>query len=123
MMKVLMTKEFYKWAKKRNIPGESLLAAAREIEEGCFETQLGNNLLKKRIAFTGQGKRGSGRSIVCFKQDDRTIFMFGFAKNEKDTLSPKELKAFKLLAKEMVNIPLSGINSLVKEGVFVEVQR
>ena len=78
-----MTKQFSKWASKRNIPENELYKALEEIKGGNFEANLGSHLYKKRIRFKGKGKSGSGRTIVCYKKDDRAIYIHGFAKNEK----------------------------------------
>jgi len=90
-----MTKHFSKWASKQNIPASELFTALTEIQGGKFEANLGGNVYKKRIRFDGQGKSGSGRTIICYKKGDIAIFVHGFAKNEKSNLSKKELYAFK----------------------------
>ena len=42
-------------------------------------------------------------------------------KNEKSTLSPKELKAFKELSKVLLGLSIKQINTAVKNGDFIEV--
>lgn len=98
VMQRLMTKHFAKWARKQKIPKDKLSEALGEIENGNFEADLGGNIIKKRIAFSGKGKSGSGRTIICYKKDDRAIFVHGFAKNEKSNLSSNELHAYQELA-------------------------
>lgn len=88
-----MTRSFSKWAAKQNIPMEELAEAIQEIENGNFEANLGGHILKKRIRFPGKGKSRSGRTIVCFKKEDRVIFVHGFAKNEKSDLTIKDYSA------------------------------
>lgn len=90
-----MTKKFSKWASKQKIPNNELATALAEIQAGNFEANLGGHIYKKRIQFEGKGKSGSGRTIVCFKKDERAIFIHGFAKNEKSNLSRTELFALK----------------------------
>jgi len=41
-------------------------------------------------------------------------------KNEKSTLSPKELKAFKELSKVLLGLSIKQINTAVKNGDFIE---
>jgi hypothetical protein len=94
-----MTKHFSRWATKQKIPKDELEKALTDIQTGNFEANLGGNVYKKRIRFEGQGKSHSGRTIICFKKNDRAIFIHGFAKNEKSNLSTKERIAFKELAK------------------------
>lgn len=45
---------------------------------GRYDANLGSNIYEKRIRFKGQGKSGSGRTIICFKINDRAIFIHGF---------------------------------------------
>ena len=96
-MKQLMTKHFSKWLSKQKVSEKDLIAALSELQAGYFEACLGGHLYKKRIRFEGQGKSGSGRTIICYKKEDRAIFIHGFAKNEKSNLSKKELQVFKEL--------------------------
>ena len=90
-MKKLMTKHFSRWAAKQKIPKRELANSLTEITDGNFEANLGGNLYKKRIRFEGQGKSGSGRTIICYKKGDRAIFVHGFAKNEKSNCQKKNL--------------------------------
>ena len=85
----LMTKQFAKWAVKQKVPATELAAAISEIQQGRFEANLGGHLYKKRIRFAGQGKSGSGRTIICYKRDDRALFIHGFAKKRKRQLIQK----------------------------------
>lgn len=56
--RVFKTKTFDRWARK--VVGDELLCiAAREIEAGLYEADLGHRLCKKRIATPGHGKRGA----------------------------------------------------------------
>jgi hypothetical protein len=120
-MKQLMTRHFSKWAKKQRIRIGELSKALDEIKNGQFEANLGGHILKKRIRFQGKGKSKSGRTIICFRKDDRAIFNHGFAKNEKSNLSPKELKAFRELSKIFLELSIEQLNIAVKNGDFVEV--
>ncbi len=117
----LMTKQFSKWASKQKIPDTGLAEALKEVQKGNFEANLGGHLYKKRVRFVGKGKSGSGRTIVCFKKGDRAIFVHGFAKNEKDNLSTKELVAFKEFAKVLLSLTEKQLDTAIKNGDFVEV--
>jgi len=117
-----MTKQFAKWASKQKIPENELASALTEIQVGVFEANLGGHIYKKRIRFEGQGKSGSGRSIVCYKRNDIAIFVHGFAKNDKDNLSPRELHTFKEFAKILLSLSQKGIATAIKNGDFIEVK-
>lgn len=121
-MKKLMTKHFAKWASKQNIPDGTLSNVLDELDSGSFEVSLGGHIFKKRIRFQGKGKSGSGRTIICYKQGDRAIFIHGFAKNEKANLTRRELQAFKELAKILLALSTDALDTAVKNGRFVEVK-
>ncbi len=116
-----MTKHFEKWARKQDIPPKELLKALKELENGFFEANLGGNVIKKRIRFQGKGKSGSGRTIVCYKKDDRAIFVHGFSKNEKSNLSQKELHALKEFAKVLLSLSSKKLQVAIENGNFMEV--
>lgn len=116
-----MTKKFSKWATIQKIPRNKLASVLQELITDNFEANLGGNIYKKRIRFTGRGKSGSGRTIICYKKKDRAIFIHGFAKNEKSNLSKKELIAFKELAKILLALSPEAITIALKNGDFLEV--
>ncbi|MBU4264113.1 MAG: type II toxin-antitoxin system RelE/ParE family toxin [Proteobacteria bacterium] len=122
-MRKLMTRSFSKWATKQNVPHEELANAILEIESGNFEANLGGHILKKRIRFQGKGKSGSGRTIVCYKRENRLIFVHGFAKNEKANLTIKELNAFKELAKILLGLTPEQLRIAIANGDFIEVAK
>ena len=121
-MKQLMTRHFSKWAKKQSISIGELSKALDEIKNGQFEADLGGHILKKRIRFQGKGKSKSGRTIICYRKDDRAIFIHGFAKNEKSNLSTKELNAFKELAKILLGLSPEDLATAIENGNFIEVK-
>jgi hypothetical protein len=117
-----MTKHFSRWATKQKIPKDELEKALTDIQTGNFEANLGGNVYKKRIRFEGQGKSHSGRTIICFRKNDRAIFIHGFAKNEKSNLSTKERIAFKELAKILLKLSMQEITTAIENGDLVEVK-
>jgi len=62
--RVFKTKTFDRWAKKM-ISDDLLCIAAREIELGRYEADLGGGVCKKRIALPGKGKSGSTRTLIA----------------------------------------------------------
>jgi len=121
-MKNLMTKQFSKWVAKRKISKNDLVTALIEVQAGNFEANLGGHIYKKRVCFEGQGKSGSGRTIICYKKDDRAIFVHGFSKNEKSSLSKKELNAFKELSKILFKLSIKELNKAIEYEDLIEVE-
>ncbi|MGD9949833.1 MAG: type II toxin-antitoxin system RelE/ParE family toxin [Desulfobulbus sp.] len=118
-----MTKEFAKWADKHDLTLSDLAAALDEVNAGSYEADLGGHVLKKRVRFPGKGKRGSGRTIICFKKDDRAIFVHGFAKNEKSNISKKEMIAFRRVAEILLNLSVNQITRSISTGTFIKVDK
>jgi hypothetical protein len=69
---------------------------------GLYEADLGGGLLKKRIARSGQGKRGGFRTLVATNKEDRWVFVYGFPKNERSNIDKDETEALKKLAESLL---------------------
>ena len=121
-MKKLMTKHFSKWASKQKIHENDLLLALTEVQNGNFGVSLGGHIYKKRIKFKGQGKSGSGRTIICYKKGNRAIFIHGFSKNQKSNLSKKELSIFKELSRILLNFSTKEMLIAITNGDILEVK-
>ena len=70
----------------------------------------------------GRGKRGSARTLIAFKQGDKAFFIYGFAKNERVNVGDKELRALKLLAKELLNYAAPALAKATKAGELIEIE-
>lgn len=119
--RIFKLKHFDKWLKKHSIPEKSLMIAASEIENGLFEAALGGLLYKKRIPIPGKGKSGGARTIVAYKAKGATIFLFGFAKNQKDNITTKEQIALEKLADLYMNLSESHMKKAIEIGELMEV--
>lgn len=120
-MRSFVTKHFFKWALKQRLSDEILNNAIEEVKSKVYEVALGGDLFKKRIQLLGRGKRGGARTIICYKKDSIAIFIHGFAKNEKDNLSSKELRALKEFAKILIGLKKEEIELAIKNGDFREI--
>ena len=87
-----------KFTRQERISDTGLVDAIREAERGTIAADLGGGVIKQRVARQGQGKSGGYRMIVAYKNEDRAVFMYGFAKSQRDNIGPKELEAFKTAA-------------------------
>lgn len=121
-MRILKNKMFFKWAKSEGLTDSILLKAAKEIDQGLVDASLGGNLVKKRIARKGQGKRGGFRTIVVFQKEHRTIFIYGFPKNQRDNVNEQEEKGLKKLAEKLLDAPESKLKNMIANGDLYEVK-
>lgn len=120
-MRIFITKWFQKWARKEGVGKSALKDAVGEMNDGLYDAELGGQVFKKRVAFPGQGKRGSIRTIVAFKVDDKAFFIYGFAKSKQANIKDNELRALKLLANELLNYSDKQLNDALDVKELVEV--
>lgn len=121
-MQAFKTRAFAKWARGEGLGDAALGTAVAEMEGGLIDAQLGGQVVMKRVAFPGRGKRGSARTVVAFRQSDKAIFIYGFAKSERGNVSEKELRALKLLAKELLGFTATSLNKALKAGELIEIE-
>ncbi len=120
-MRIFKHKYFLKWANLEGLADEVLKKAIDEMESGLYEANLGGGLYKKRVMGKGQGKRGAYRTLIAFKKEDRAFFVYGFAKNERDNVSEKELVVYKKLAKYYLGLSDNDFKKLTQNGDLVEI--
>ncbi len=97
-MKVFKTKEFARFSRRADVDDERLCEAVDRAEGGLVDADLGGGLIKQRIARKGQGRRGGYRTLMAFKSKSRAVFVYGFAKNERDNVGPDELEFWRRVA-------------------------
>jgi hypothetical protein len=122
-MRILVIKEFSKWAKGCDLTDDLLCDAVDEIERGLIDADLGGHLLKKRIATKGKGKSGSVRTLLTFSQGNRTIFMYGFEKSERANVTLKEKKMLQELGKFYLSLTDTELDSRIKSRVLREIKK
>ncbi len=87
-------RNFNQWAKSEDLADEMLIQAVEEMKKGLYDANLGGGLYKKRVAIQGKGKRGGFRTIVAFKREKATFFIYGFAKNIRENIAEKEKEIY-----------------------------
>ena len=121
-MKAFRTKAFAKWANSEGLDDGALSSAIEEMQQGLIDARLGGDVVKKRVALPGRGKRGGARTLVVFRQGDKAFFVFGFAKNEQANIGKDELKALKLLAKELLSYSEKSLAMAIGSGELAEIE-
>ena len=119
--KIYTRSRVLKWANDCGIVNSDFVNAIEEMQQGLIDAELGGNLYKKRIPLSGRGKRGGARVIIATRFDDRWIIMEGFAKNERDNVTHKELLFLRNLAADYLAYTREQMDLAVKSGVLKEV--
>lgn len=115
------TRHFAKWAKQAGLSDETLRSAVSEMEKGLIDADLGGGVVKKRVALSGQGKRGGSRTLLATNKKNKWIFIFGFEKNEKANITAKELEALQCLAKDLLALTEPKLEIYKESGKLIEV--
>lgn len=120
-MRIFETKWFARYARKEKIDDAGLCAAIARAEKGYIDAALGGNLIKQRVARDGGGKSGGFRTIIAYRSAERSVFLYGFAKNERQNIRTDELEVLKKLAQRFLSMRDSDIEKAIVEGELIEV--
>lgn len=112
---------FERFARKERIADASLREAVERAESGLVDADLGGGVIKQRVARTGQGKSGGYRTLILFRQGDRAIFAFGFAKSAQANISKADLALLRDAAIEALEWSAGELDRLVASGTLVEI--
>ena len=120
-MRLFKTKSFVRFADRMRINDTALCDAVLRAESGMIDADLGGGVIKQRIARKGQGKSGGFRSIVLFREGERSFFVYGFSKSGRSNIRKDELKAFRMLANELLGLNDNAMSAAMANGTIKEV--
>jgi hypothetical protein len=102
-VRVFATKVFGRFARKERLENKRLCEAIERAERGLIDANLGGGLLKQRVARKGRGRSGGYRTVIAYRASQRSVFLYGFAKNERDNIENWELDALRKLARQYLD--------------------
>jgi hypothetical protein len=120
-VRIFKTKTLAKFTQQNRIADSSLVAAVDRARRGLIDADLGGHIIKQRVARPGQGKRGGFRLLIGFGSH-RSIFLFGFAKNERENIEDAQLKTLRDIAAIFLKADDGIIDVALKDGTLIEVQ-
>ncbi|HWA89808.1 MAG TPA: type II toxin-antitoxin system RelE/ParE family toxin [Rhizomicrobium sp.] len=120
-MRLFKVKWFAKFAKRERIQDASLKEAIARAAQGSVDADLGGHVIKQRVARPGQGKSGGYRVIVALRTKERAVFLYGFAKNEKDNIGDDELRTLKEIAAAWLEADEKKIRTALADGLLTEI--
>jgi hypothetical protein len=119
--RVFKTRQFSRWVRRTALSDATLCEAVSEMQRGLLDADLGGGVLKKRVALPGRGKSGGARTLVATNRADRWFFVFGFAKNERASVSGEELEALQALAADLLKLAAKELDTLIGTGALQEI--
>ena len=120
-MRIFKTKTLAKFTRQHSVGDDSLVDAVKRALQGLVDADLGGQIIKQRVARPGQGKRGGFRMLIGIRSD-RAIFLFAFAKNERENIDRAELMTLREIVASFLNADDKTIARAVTEGTLIEVQ-
>jgi len=120
IVRIFKTRALARFTKREAISDESLVVAIETARRGLIDADLGGGLIKQRVARAGQGKRGGFRMLIGFRSD-RAIFLFGFAKNERENIDDKQLTTLREIVASWFAADDKKIAQALKDGLLIEV--
>ena len=75
-----------RYARQEKLEDHSLCDAIERAERGLVDADLGGGIIKQRVARTGQGRSGGYRLLIAYHSGKLAVFLYGFAKNERDNI-------------------------------------
>jgi hypothetical protein len=120
-MRVYKTRWFARFAKRERISGRQLADTIARAERGQIDADLGGGLIKQRVARPGQGRSGGWRTLIAYRNRQRAIFMFGFAKSDLDNIDDARLSELKAAARDLLVLTSSQIEASLADATLVQV--
>jgi len=112
---------FTRFADKEGITDTELKETVDRLESGQADADLGGDVYKMRMARLGEGKSGGYRVIVFFRSEERTFFVYGFKKSDRENIDRGELRGFKDDAKTDLSLTDEQINVRLRRGTLIEI--
>lgn len=123
-MRIFKSKTLARFTRQNRIPDASLVPAVERATRGFdadFDADIGGRIIEQRVARPGEGKRGGFRLLIGFGSE-RSVFLFGFAKNERENIDEAELMTLREIAASFLTASDARLAQALKNGTLIEVQ-
>ncbi len=121
-MQVFVTKTFRRFQRKERISEQALWQAIDRADAGTIDADLGQGLIKQRVARPGQGRSGGYRTIIAYRSGQRAVFLFGFAKSTLDNIDGAMLSHWQTIGADLMAASDKAIQTAVDQSELTEVQ-
>ena len=120
-MRIFKTKWLSRYARRERIADDSLREAIERAERGLVDADLGGGVIKQRVARAGQGRSGGYRMLVIYRAGERAVFLYAFAKAERDNIDPDELLTLREIGADWLAADAKQIARALQDGALQEV--
>lgn len=120
-MRIFKTKDFSRLARQQRIGDGLLVEAVKRADRGLIDADLGGGLIKQRVPRPGQGRSGGYRVLLAFRFEARAIFLYAFAKSERENVEPDGLRYWREVAATYLKLDETRLVRLVTQHKLFEV--
>jgi len=119
-VRIFKTKWLVRYARRQRIDDASLKEAIERADRGLIDADLGGGIIKQRVARAGQGRSGGHRMLVAYRASP-AVFLYAFAKNERDNIDPDELLTLREIGAAWLAVDAQHIAQAIERGILQEV--
>jgi hypothetical protein len=120
-VRVFKSKEFAHFTRSERISDRLLCDAIKRADRGLIDADLGAGLIKQRVPRPGQGRSSGFRTLIVYRASERSVFVYGFAKNEHDNIGDKEQQYWRRVAGALLGMDEAEIANAVSAGELMEI--
>ncbi|HVB17269.1 MAG TPA: type II toxin-antitoxin system RelE/ParE family toxin [Stellaceae bacterium] len=120
-MRIYKTKWFGRFTRSERITDRNLADAVGHAVRGLIDADLGGGLIKQRVARSGQGRSGGYRMLIAYRADQRAVFLYGFAKRERENIGQDELVTLCEIGVAWLAADAARIARAIEEEILQEV--
>ena len=120
-MHIFRTRWVTRFARRERITDSLLCEAVDRAVRGLVDADLGGGIIKQRVARQGQGRSGGYRMLIAYRTADRAVFLYGFAKRERDNIGPDELATLRDIGASWLAANVAQIEQAIADGALAEV--
>ncbi len=121
-MRIYKARWLARFMRRERIADRSLREAITRAEQGLVDADLGGGIIKQRVAREGQGRSGGYRMLVAYRAGERAVFLYGFAKRERENIDPDELLTLREIGAAWLTADERHIRQAIEEGLLQEVR-
>jgi hypothetical protein len=120
-VRIFKTKWLARYARRQRIADRSLKEAVTRAARGLIDADLGGGIVKQRVARSGQGRSGGYRMLIAYRPGARAVFLYAFAKNERENIDPDELLTLREIGAIWLAADARHIAQALADGTLQEV--
>jgi hypothetical protein len=118
---VFKLKAFALFQRSEGLSDKVLCRAISDAEAGLINANLGGGLIKQRVRRRGQGKSGGYRTLLAYQSGERAVFLYGFAKSERDNIDEAERRRWRARASVLLGLDDEAIEAQIADDELAEI--